>query len=113
MNRFDPFNKQNSWVEPQCGGTTGTSANLTCLPLRRVVVEFTSADDTLTRYTYVFVCLCLSLSLSRIYIYYAAQVLFANPWNTNFLYWWPFVGAEEATADGLHASALFRWRLHL
>jgi hypothetical protein len=43
----------------------------------------------------------------------ASFVLFDNAWNTNFLYWWPFLGAEEATPDGLHANALFRWRLHL
>eukprot|EP01043_Picozoa_sp_COSAG02_P041429 COSAG02_NODE_3433_length_6750_cov_29.777477_3_plen_925_part_00 len=43
----------------------------------------------------------------------ASFVVFDNAWNTNFLYWWPFVGAEEATADGLYASAIFRWRLHL
>ena len=43
----------------------------------------------------------------------ASFVLFDNAWNTNFLYWWPFVGADEATPDGLHADAIFRWKLHL
>ena len=43
----------------------------------------------------------------------ASFVLFENVWNTNFLFWWPYVGAAEATPDGLHADAVFRWRFHL
>ena len=42
----------------------------------------------------------------------ASFKLFENVWNTN-LFWWPYVGAAEATPDGLHADAVYRWRVRL
>ena len=40
-------------------------------------------------------------------------VLFDNVWNTNFLFWWPFEGADESQDGGMHADVQYRLALHL